>query len=90
MKLEPHIRILNYLKKELIKHNNFKEFGENSLIFNGEVDKILIYINSCNLTIIHDGLNVNHGIEMIQILDSIDEDDSAINEVYLQPILHKF
>jgi hypothetical protein len=90
MELNPQKSIFNYLKNQLTEHNGFKEFGPNSLIFEDGSDKILVYINSCNLVIVHDGPNVDHGIEMIQIVGVRDLDEDDINTMYLQPILDRF
>jgi len=90
MKLKPHKYIYKYIKKKLIKHNNFKKFGPNSLIYKDKTDQIIIYVNSSNLIIIHDGENVDHGIEMIQVIGVRKSDKDIINAMYLQPILHRF
>jgi len=90
MELNPQKSIFNYLKKQLTKHNGFKEFGPNSLIFEDETNNIVVYINSCNLVIIHDGPNMDHGMEMIQVVGVRESDEDEINAMYLQPILHRF
>jgi len=90
MESNPQKSIFKYLKKQLTQHNGFKEFGPNSLIYEDESDKILVYVNSCNLVIIHDGSNMDHGIEMIQVVGVRDSDEDDINAMYLQPILHRF
>jgi len=90
MKLNPQKSILKYLKKQLIKHNGFKKFGPNSLIYEDITDKIIVYVNSCNLVILHDGPNIDHGIEIIQIVGVRNSDKDEINARYLQPILHRF
>ena len=89
MKLNAQKSIFKYLKSQLTKHNGFKEFGPNSLIFEDESDKILVYVNYSNLVIIHDGPNMNHGMEMIQVVGVRDRDEDDINAIYLQPILHR-
>ena len=90
MGLNPQKNIYNYLKKQLIKYNGFNEFGPNSLVFESETDKIIVYVNSCNLIIIHDGPNMDDGMEMIQVVGVRESDEEAINAIYLQPILHRF
>jgi len=90
MELKSHKYIYKYIKKKLIKHNNFKKFGPNSLIYKDEIDQIIVYINACNMIIIHDGKNVHHGIESIQIVTVEKSDKDIINAMYLQPILHRF
>lgn len=82
--------IFKYLKKQLTNNNGFKEFGPNSLIFESEIDKIIVYINSCNLIIIHDGPYVNHGMEMIQVFELTELEEDEMNAMYLQPILYRF
>ena len=90
MGLNPQKNIYNYLKKQLIKYNGFNEFGPNSLVFESETDKIIVYVNSCNLIIIHDGPNMDDGMEMIQVVGVRASDEEDINAIYLQPILHRF
>ena len=81
--------VIEYLKGTLVKNNNFRELGPHSLIYEDDVDKIVVYVNGQNLVIIHDGRDVIDNLEMIPLIGDLG-DEEVLDQMYLQPILHKF
>ncbi len=88
-------KITNYLIKNL---EGLQKTGPRTLLYKDEVDTIFVYFTDNNMTIIHDGDNVCHNMDMTLINPQIvldtdfteEEIEDIMNEVYLQPILHRF
>jgi len=86
--------VIAYLKAILVddperKNYRFRMLGPNSLIYEDDIDKIVVYVNKENLVILHDGENVIQNMEMIPLVGSLDNEE-AMNQEFLQPILAKF
>lgn len=87
--LSANEQLIKYLEINLVKQ--FRKFGSNSFICEETKNKIFIYINKSNVLIVHDGIFVLHGSEMLDLIDfrNISKSENEILESYNQMYLKK-
>lgn len=76
-------QLINFLENTLIPTKGFRKLGKNSFIYEDNKDKIVVYVNTASLIIIHDGEEVISNFSVLPIAS----DEPSF---YYQTIISRF